>query len=174
MTNSNAIYAGFEALEEHLAHCYFLLHQRFIEDPPLAKFWLEAALDELQHSSTLRFCSERGIFANVNVGVGTAEHVDMLLDTVKKIVSDPGLTIDETLFASLLMGASELDDAYEKLTRPLSNDGASLYEVIRASLRTHHDRFANGAAEFSNDQAYAEAFRAFGTEKRALAQGMSL
>src|SRR2546422_5965539 len=88
MTNSNAIYAGFEALEEHLAHCYFLLHQRFIEDPPLAKFWLEAALDELQHSSTLRFCSERGIFANVNVGVGTAEHVDMLLDTVKKIVSD--------------------------------------------------------------------------------------
>jgi len=175
MTNSEAIYARFETLEESLAHCYFLLHERFIDDPPLAKFWLEAALDDLQHSSILRFCRERGILANVDVGISTADHVDILLDTVKKIISDPGLTIDEALYASLLMEASELDEAYEKLTRALAKDHLTLYETIRASLRTHHDRFANAATEFSSDQAYAEAFRAFGkAEKRALAQGMSL
>jgi hypothetical protein len=175
MTNSNAIYARFEALEERLAHCYFLLQERFINDPPLAKFWLEAALDELQHSSILRFCRERGILANVDVGFSTADHVDMLLDTVKKIVSDPGVTVDEAFYASMLMEGSELDETYEKLTRALLNDHLSIYEAIRASLRTHHDRFADAAAEFSNDQAYAEAFKAFGrAEKRALAQGVSL
>ena len=39
MAKRDATYARFEALEERLAHCYFLLHERFIKNPPLAKFW---------------------------------------------------------------------------------------------------------------------------------------
>jgi len=45
MTTCKQIYARFEALEERLAHCYFTLHERFITNPPLARFW--AAIETL-------------------------------------------------------------------------------------------------------------------------------
>jgi len=61
MAKRNATYARFEALEERLAHCYFLLHERFTANPPLARFWMDAALDELQHSSILKYCRDRGL-----------------------------------------------------------------------------------------------------------------
>jgi hypothetical protein len=68
MTKRETLYAKFEGFEEEIAHCYFLLHERFIANPPLAKFWAEAAIDELQHCSILRFSRERGLMADVNVG----------------------------------------------------------------------------------------------------------
>src|SRR5262249_58278265 len=55
MTQREAIYTRYEKFEEELAHCYFLLHERFISDPALARFWAEAAMDEMQHFSMLRF-----------------------------------------------------------------------------------------------------------------------
>ena len=172
MATSDAIYARFEALEERVAHCYFLLHERFIADPPLAKFWADAAVDELQHSSMLRFCREHGVRATIDVAGDAADHAAMLLNTVEGIVSNPTITIDEAFYASLLVESSELDEAYEKLTRPLAADHGLLYEAVRASLRTHHDRFADAAEQFSTDQAYAEAFRAFGkAEQRVLRKG---
>src|SRR6516225_6491872 len=67
MTKTETIYAKYERFEEQLAHCYFVLHERFIANPPLAKFWAEAAMDELQHFSILRFCRERGLMADVNI-----------------------------------------------------------------------------------------------------------
>src|SRR5688572_8402284 len=63
MTKRQMIYAKFEGFEEQLAHCYFVLHERFIANPPLAKFWANTAMEELQHSSILRFCRERGLMA---------------------------------------------------------------------------------------------------------------
>src|SRR6516164_2807691 len=63
MTQREAIYTKYEKFEEELAHCYFLLHERFISDPPLARFWAEAAMDEIQHFSMLRFCREHGAIA---------------------------------------------------------------------------------------------------------------
>jgi hypothetical protein len=38
MANSDAIHARLQALEERLAHCHFLLHERFIDNPPLANY----------------------------------------------------------------------------------------------------------------------------------------
>ncbi len=116
MAKRNATYARFEALEERLAHCYFLLHERFIKNPPLAKFWAEAAMEELQHFSILRFCRERGVMAEVDVDLEAANNVEELLDTVKSIVA-------------------------------------------HASLRSHLDSFADGAAEFCSDRGFVEGFR---------------
>src|SRR5215813_8184753 len=65
MTKSQTVYSKFEKFEEQLAHCYFLLHERFIANPRLAKFWAETAIDELQHQSILRFCRARGLMADV-------------------------------------------------------------------------------------------------------------
>lgn len=168
MTKADATYAKFEALEEQVAHCYFLLNERFVTNPPLGKFWAEAALDELQHSSILRYCREHRLFAEALVDAGTAARIDELLDTVKSIVEDPNVTVDDAFYASLLIESSELDDSYEKLTRPLANDHPLLYHAIQATLRMHHDKFADGAAEFTSDRAYVEAFRSIGqAEKRA-------
>ena len=68
MTKTETIYAKFEGFEEELAHCYFLLQGRFIANPPLARFWIDAAMDELQHCSILRFCRERGLMSASSPG----------------------------------------------------------------------------------------------------------
>jgi len=159
MTKREMIYAKFEGFEEQLAHCYFLLHERFIANPPLARFWAEASMDELQHYSILRFCRDRGLMADLDLDAHTAEHVEQLLETVKGIAGDPEVTIDEAFYASLLMETSEMDEVYEKLTGMLAKDHPLLYEAIHASVRSHHASFADAVEEFSGDRGFAEAFR---------------
>lgn len=162
MTKRQMIYARFEAFEEQLAHCYFLLHERFIANARLAKFWAETAMEELQHSSMLRFCRERGFMAEVDIDYEVAEHVEQLLETVKGLATDPEVSVDESFYAALLMEASELDDVYGKLTAGLAKDHRVLFDAIQASLRSHHATFAEAAAEFSGDRSLAEAFRNLG------------
>ena len=132
MTNPNAVYARFEDLEEQLAHCYFTLHERFAADPELAAFWADAAWEELQRSSILRYCREQALRADATVNMNTANNVADLLAAVKRIVQNPGVTVDEAFYASLLMESSELDDAFEKLTRPLARHHRALFEAIHA------------------------------------------
>jgi hypothetical protein len=156
------IYARFEGFEEQLAHCYFMLHERFIANPPLAKFWAETAMEELQHSSILRFCRERSLLADMDIDYKTTDHVEELLDTVKGIVADPEVSVDEAFYASLLMESSELEDVYEKLIGPLAKDHRLLFDAIHASLRSHHEGFADAAEKFCGDRGFAEAFRNMG------------
>ena len=162
VTKHQITYAKFEALEEKLAHCYFMLHQRFITDPTLSRFWLDTALDELQHQSILRFCRERTLTADADVGLDRIEKIEDLLDTVQGIVNDPDVSIDEAFYASLLMESSELDDVYEKLTGLLKSSHPVLYDAIRASLRSHHETFAEAVEKFSGDHGLAQAFRNLG------------
>jgi len=174
MTSKDAMYARFEAFEEQLAHCYFLMHEHFITNPALAKFWAEAAIEEMQHFSMLRFCRERKLMADTDMDCEMAEHVEELLETVKGMVNDPDLTVDESFFAALLMESSELDDAYEQLTRSLAKDHRILYDAIRANLRSHHDRFADAAEQLCTDRGLAEAFRALGRSERRVLNGRSV
>jgi hypothetical protein len=111
MSKRDIIYATFETIEEQVAHCYFVLHEHFIANPPLAKFWVEAAMDELQHNSILRFCRERGLMSDVDIGQESIERVEQLLETVKSIVNDPEVTVDEAFYASLVVETSELDES---------------------------------------------------------------
>jgi hypothetical protein len=159
MTKDQATYAKFEALEEQLAHCYFMLHERFIADPPLAKFWAETAMDELQHHSILKFCREHEVMTVADIGFDTIEHVEQLLETVKGIVSDPDVSVEEGFYAALLMESSEMDDVYKQLTRGLAKDHRLLYAAIQNSLRSHHAGFTEAAEEFCRDRGIAEAFR---------------
>jgi hypothetical protein len=159
MTKRQIVYARFEAFEEQLAHCYSMLHDRFVADPPLAKFWAEAATAELQHSATLRFCRERGFMSNGEIDYQAMDHVEELLDTFKGMVANPKLTVDQAFYASLFMESSELEDTYEKLIGPLANDHRLLFDAIHAGLRSHHVAFSDAAAEFCGDRALAEAFR---------------
>ena len=166
MARNQAIYSKFEALEEQLAHCYFALQERFIANPPLAKFWAEAAMDEMQHSSILRFCRERGLIADVDVDPKAIEHIDELLETVQNIVKDREVSIDEAFYASLLMESSEMDEAYTKLTGSLARDHRLLFDEIQANQHAHHGTFADAAEEFSHDRGLAEAFRNLGNVLR--------
>ena len=162
MTQRETLYAKFEGFEEQIAHCYFLLHERFIANRPLARFWAEAAMDELQHCSILRFCRERGLMADVKIEARVAEHVEQLLDTVRGLAADPEVSVEEAFYASLLMESSELDETYEKLTAGVAKDHPLLYEAIHASLRSHHGAFADAAEKFSGDAGFAEAFKNLG------------
>src|SRR5215510_11962458 len=80
---SKEIYAKFEALEEEVAHCYFVFHERFLFNAPLAKFWVDAALDEMQHASILRFCREHGLFGHIDSVPTVAKNINELLDGLR-------------------------------------------------------------------------------------------
>jgi hypothetical protein len=165
------VYARFEALEEEVAHCYFVFYERFVANSDLAKFWAEAALDELQHASILRFCREHGILVSRSVDEQAADRVHQLLDTVRDAVRNPKLTPDEAFSAALVVEASELDESYEKLTRALSQGHLLLFQAIQANLRLHHYNFAEAAAQFCEDKAFAEAFRTLAkTDRRIFAE----
>jgi hypothetical protein len=159
MTKTQSTYSKFEGFEEQLAHCYFLLHERFLANPPLAKFWAETAMDELQHHSILRFCRERGLMADVDLDPKAAEHVEQLLDTVKSIVSDPEVCVEEAFYAALLMETSELEDAFEKLSGILAKDHRLLYEAIHAGMRSHHTAFVEASGKFCADSGITHAFK---------------
>jgi hypothetical protein len=162
MTQREAVYTKYEKFEEELAHCYFLLHERFIADPPLARFWAEAAMDELQHFSILRFCRERRLMADVELGGTTTHNIEDLLETVKSIVADPTVTVEEAFYASLIMESCELDDIYERLVRGLERDHPLLYQAIHASLQSHLRQFSEGAERFCKNRGFVEAFRNMG------------
>ena len=159
MTKREMLYAKFEGFEEQLAHCYFLLHERFIANPPLARFWADAAMDELQHCSILRFCREHGLMTDANIDLKTAGHVEELLDTVKGLVNDSEISIDEAFYASLLMESSEMEETYEKLITGLAKDHPLLFEAVHAGLRAHHGSFADAVEKFSGDRGFVDAFR---------------
>lgn len=159
MTQRETTYSKYEKFEEELAHCYFLLHERFISDPPLARFWAEAAMDELQHFSMLRFCRERGAMADVEPAAAATRKIEDLLETVKGLASDPGITVGEAFYASLLMESSELEDIYEQLAKSLQRDHPLLYQAIHANLESHHRNFMEAAERFCKDRGFVEAFR---------------
>ncbi len=162
MTNREATYAKYETFEEQLSHCYFVLHERFIANPPLAKFWVEAAMDELQHFSILRFCREHNLMSDVEAAAEETAKVEDLLETVKGIVSDPEITVEEAFYASLLIESSELEAIYDKLIAGLQANRPLLYQAVHASLRSHHRAFTEGAEQFCSDRGFADAFRNMG------------
>ena len=174
MTRTQAIYARFEVFEEQLAQCYFLLHERFIANPPVAKFWADSAMEELEHFSMLRFCREKGLMEQVEVDVDAADHIEQLLEMTRSIVKEPDVTIDDAFYASLLMESSEIDEIYEKLIRTLVKDHRLLYDAVVSSLRTHHDRFADGADAYCRNQTFADAFRMLGRTERRTLEGRAL
>jgi hypothetical protein len=168
---SQDLYAEFEALEEEVAHCYFVFHERFLSNPPLAKFWVDAALDEMQHASILRFCREHKLFGNVDDAGVVAGKIDELLDALREVVRKPRITVDDAFAAALIVESSEMDEAYEKLTRPLVQAHLILYEAIQSNLRLHHYNFAEAAEQFCRDKTYADAFISLAkTDRRLFAE----
>jgi hypothetical protein len=168
---SQDLYAKFEALEEEVAHCYFVFHEHFLFNSPLAKFWIDAALDEMQHASILRFCREHELFGRVDDAPAVAGKIDDLLDTLRVAASKSKISIDDAFAAALIIESSELDETYEKLTRPLANAHLMLYEAIQSNLRLHHYNFAEAAEQFCRDKTYAEAFTSLArTDRQVFAE----
>jgi len=158
MTKREMIYTQFEAFEEELAHCYFVLHERFITNLPLAKFWAETAMEELQHHSILRYCREHGLMADVDIDSINLDHVRELVEIVVGVVSDPDVTVDEAFYAALLIESSELEAVYEKLITGLAKDHPLLFQAVQAGFRSHHAAIAEAADQFCADREFVEAF----------------
>jgi hypothetical protein len=162
------LYAKFEALEEEVAHCYFVLHEQFLFNSPLAKFWLDAALDEMQHASILRFCREHELFGQVDDAAAVIRKIDELLDVLRNTACKSKISVDAAFAAALIVESSELDEAYQKLTRPLAQTHLMLHEAIQSNLRLHHYNFAEAAEQFCRDKTYADAFTSLARTDRQL------
>src|SRR5215510_15595247 len=115
MPNKTQLYSRIEGYENRLGHAYIGFHERFKDRPELARFWSDAALEELQHGAILRFCRDRGNFTNDAIDEGVCDHLETLIATVASVAKKPDLSVDEAFYASLLVEASELDDAYARL-----------------------------------------------------------
>src|SRR6516164_1632419 len=115
MRQSQTTYSRFEDIEAQIAHCYFLFHERFIRNPRFSQFWLEMAMQELQHSAMLQFCREHACMADADVNADASRNIEELLDVVKGVATDTDVSMDEALYASLQIESSELEDVYEKL-----------------------------------------------------------
>jgi hypothetical protein len=159
MRQSETTYSRFEAIEAQIAHCYFLFHERFIRNPRFSRFWLEMALQELQHSAMLHFCREHAYLAETDIKVNAARKAKQLLDVIKGVASDPDVSMDEALYASLLVESSELEDVYEKLITGLKDHNELLYKALQKVLQAHQDTFAEAAAEFASRPALVRAFK---------------
>ncbi len=165
------IYEKFEALEEEVAHCYFVFQERFLFNGPLAKFWIDAVLDEMQHASILRFCRDHQLFGEVNDAPAVANNIDGLLDTLRVAASKTKITVEDAFAAALIVESLELDEAYEQLTRPLVQAHLMLYEAIQSNLRLHHYNFVEAAEQFCRDKSYADAFTSLArTNRRMLSE----
>jgi hypothetical protein len=166
MRQSETTYSRFEAIEAQIAHCYFLFHERFIRDPRFSQFWLEMALQELQHSAMLHFCREHACMAEADINVNASRNVEELLDVIKGVAIDPDVSMDEALYASLLIESSELEDVYEKLTTALKDHNELLYEAMHKDLQVHQNTFAEAAAEFASRPALARALKLLRSDQR--------
>jgi hypothetical protein len=166
MRQRETTYSRFEAIEAQIAHCYFLFHERFIRNPRFSQFWLEMALQELQHSAMLHFCREHACMAAADISVNASENVEQLLDVIKGVATDPDVSMDEALYASLLIESSELEDVYEKLTTELKDHNEMLYKAMHKDLQAHQDTFAAAAAEFASRPALVRAFKLLRSDQR--------
>jgi urate oxidase len=166
MTQSETTYSRFEAIEAQIAHCYFLFHERFIRNPRFSQFWLEMALQELQHSAMLHFCREHACMAEADINVDASRNVEQLLDVVKGVATDTDVSMDEALYASLQIESSELDEVYEKLTTALKDHNELLYKAMHKDLQAHQDTFAKAAAEFASRPALVRALKLLRSDQR--------
>jgi tRNA isopentenyl-2-thiomethyl-A-37 hydroxylase MiaE len=162
MTKREAVYTKHERFENELAHCYFLLHRRFIAEPALSRFWSDAAREELEHFSILRFCREHQAMTNIELDPNAVQDIEDVLETVKNVVTDSNVTVDEAFFAALLIESTEMDKIYGKLSSGLQKDHPVLYQAIQASLLTHYLDFEQGAEKFCKDRKFIDAFRKMG------------
>jgi hypothetical protein len=117
------------------------------------------ALQELQHSAMLHFCREHACMAEADINVNAARNVEQLLDVIKGVATDPDVSMDEALYASLLVESSELEDVYETLTTALRDHNELLYKAMHKDLQAHQDTFAGAAAEFASRPALVRAFK---------------
>lgn len=86
----------------------------------------------------LRFCREHELFGQIDDAAAVARKIDELLEVLRNTSSKSKIGIDAAFAAALVVESSGLDEAYEKLTRPLARAHLLLYEAIQSSLRLHH------------------------------------
>jgi hypothetical protein len=137
MIRSETTYRRFEAIEAQIAHCYFLFHERFIRNPRFSQFWLEMAMQELQHSAMVQFCREHACMGDADVNVNASRNIEQLLDVIKGVATDPDVSMDEALHTSLLIESSELEDVYEKLTDAVKDHNELLYRAMHKDFQAH-------------------------------------
>ena len=153
------MYLWLEGVEELVSDVYFRFQQKFSQNPRQARFWIEAALEELHHASMLRFCRERRLFSHMKINGTDIERVTATHEIVTSLASAPDLTIDLALFAGLQVQSSGLYRIFIQLIHALAANHTTLFTALETSLRGRHEAFADAVLAFLGDQRLARSFR---------------
>jgi hypothetical protein len=159
MTDKTEVYSRFERFERSMALTYMRMHRRYMDNHPLASFWMHAALDEVQHASILRFCRDNHAFCLEDLDAHIADRIEDLLASVSAVFGREDLTLKEGFYAALLIEASELDEVYTVLAGGLAHRFPDIYRTVQKQIDRHHEHFASAAERFIEDAAFAAAFR---------------
>jgi hypothetical protein len=104
--------------------------------------------------------------AEEDINADASKNIEELLEVVKSVATDPDVSMDEALYASLLIESSELESVYETLTTALENHNELLYRIMQKDLQAHQDAFAEAASEFASRPALVRAFRLLRSDQR--------
>lgn len=156
--NAQAIYETFQGFEEQVASVYFTMSRQFASHTRLSWFWAEMTFEELQHGSTLRFCRESALFSVEEVSEESIARIRALLERAATVAADKELTVTEAFRLAFEIESSEIDDIYEKLTRPLYSPYPFLQEAFHLGYRDHLRRFAKAIVQFSGDASLNQNF----------------
>ncbi len=142
------IYEIAESLEERVSKIYFGFADRFVNLSRLRRFWREVGFEELVHAATVRACREEGLFCDEEVTVERMKAIAGLIKEVETAASDPSLTPDEAFTIAFRIESSDIDSAYEILTRRRYVPYTFLQQASKCNYHDHILRFARAADQF--------------------------
>jgi len=138
MTNPKWTYQQFVTFEEQAAAIYLQMASRFSpEEPELALFWLDMAMQEKQHAGLLQFCIAEELFATVLPSDKEIRGTAALFDSLLRRAGNPDLTVAEAFRIATEMELSEVNAIYDRLTTPVHASTYLLRRKIATSLQDH-------------------------------------
>ncbi len=168
------IYEIAESYEDRVSKIYFGFADRFIQVSRLCHFWREVAFEELVHAATVRACSEQGLFCHQEITSERMQAIGDLLQEMEGAASDPALTPDAAFSIAFQIESSDIDDAYEILTRKRHIPYSFLQQAARNGYHDHILRFARAANEFCEGTVTAQRFYEWADKHQDVRSGSSI
>jgi Rubrerythrin len=142
-------YGRFIEFEERAATVYVRLASRFASDnPELAAFWLDMAMEEKQHAALLQFCLAETWFAPHLPGEAEIRKFAAVFRELEKRSADRDLSQDEAFEMACELEGSEVNAIYCHLTTPLHASLYLLKKKIATSPFDHIGHLADAGKKF--------------------------
>jgi hypothetical protein len=148
MMSTSSICKSLVEFEERAATLYLALARRFTENKELSWFWLEMGMQERQHAMLLEFCGCEQLFSSNLPDRTTIEDLSNLFTGLEARAHKQDLSLDEAFIIGAELEASELDNIYARLVRPVQGTWYLVRKKIETLIPDHMQTLLNGARTF--------------------------